>query len=280
MAKARVLFVDDEPGIRATLPAVLGMHGFHVTTAGTVPEALDLINKQEFDVLLSDLNIGEPGDGFTVVSAMRRVQPTAVTIIITGFPAFETALEAIRSQVDDYVVKPADPQALVRTIEHALSEAHVHPHRPMPTKRVWQVIDESRDVIVSEWVAAVEAMPEVASVPLSRRERADHVPQVLDELVRMLRAKQGPEASPEALEGATKHGLVRRRQHYSIPMLLEEGRVLRRVVCEVVQQNLLAIEISSLISDMMAVQDNLGFQINESVRAYLRAEGAPRDRVA
>src|SRR5438270_14059879 len=104
----KILFVDDEPGIRVTLPMILGQHGFEVVTASNVREGLALIQQQEFHVLLTDLNIGEPGDGFTLVTAMRRVQPKAVTLIITGFPAFETALRAIREQVDDYVVKPAD----------------------------------------------------------------------------------------------------------------------------------------------------------------------------
>src|SRR5581483_3246432 len=81
----RVLMVDDEPAIRETLPPILEQHGFAVATASSVPDALDAINKQRFDILLADLNIGQPGDGFTVVSAMRRTQPEAVTIIITGF---------------------------------------------------------------------------------------------------------------------------------------------------------------------------------------------------
>src|SRR5437868_9746999 len=106
--KTKVLFVDDEPTIRLTLPKILEMHEFEVKTAATVGEALKLIQSEEFDVLLSDLNIGEQSDGFTVVSAMRRVQPEALTIILTGYPAFESALQAIREQVDDYIAKPAD----------------------------------------------------------------------------------------------------------------------------------------------------------------------------
>ena len=107
--KNRVLFVDDESAIRVTLPAILEMRGFEVTVAATVPEALDAIRSKTFDVLLSDLNIGEPGDGFTVVSAMRRTQPNCRTIILTGFPDFDKALRSIREQADDYVVKPGTP---------------------------------------------------------------------------------------------------------------------------------------------------------------------------
>src|SRR3954464_15287260 len=122
----RVLFVDDEPTIRLTLPKILEMHQFEVKAAANVAEALKLIQSEKFDVLLSDLNIGEPSDGFTVVSAMRRVQPEAVTIIITGYPAFESALQAIREQVDDYIAKPADINDLVLTIQKKLTKRDRH----------------------------------------------------------------------------------------------------------------------------------------------------------
>ena len=277
MAKARILFVDDEPGIRATLPAVLEMHGFETIAVASVPEALEIIQKQKFDVLLSDLNIGEAGDGFTVVSAMRRLQPEAVTIIITGFPAFETALEAIRSQVDDYIVKPTDAKRLIETIEERMRSERRRIHRPMGTKRVCDVIEDNVDNIVREWLEAVEKMPEIAAVELSERQRTDHIPQVLEETVRMLRADRGSETSRKAMKGASKHGIDRREQGYTIPMLLEEGRILRRIICSVVQQNILAIEISTLISDIMQVEDNVSAQTNESVRAYLQGKArSPR----
>jgi CheY-like chemotaxis protein len=51
--------------------AVLTHHGFKLTAVSSVPQALELISTQKFDVLLSDLNIGEPGDGLTVVSEVR-----------------------------------------------------------------------------------------------------------------------------------------------------------------------------------------------------------------
>src|SRR6185312_16399705 len=85
-SKARVLFVDDEDTIRQTLPVILEQHGFEVSVAATVPEALDFINHQKFDILLTDLNIGSPADGFILVTAMRRCQPTAATFILTGYP--------------------------------------------------------------------------------------------------------------------------------------------------------------------------------------------------
>ena len=123
----QVLFVDDEQAIRLTLPPWLASFGFQVTPVATVSEALTLITNRtnrKFDVLIADLNLGHPADGFTVVSAMRRTQPEAVTLILTGYPAFETALEALRQQVEDYIAKPADPAQLVRIISLQAAKTH------------------------------------------------------------------------------------------------------------------------------------------------------------
>jgi len=120
--RRRILFVDDEPNIRLTLPPVLEEHGFEVKAAATVAEALAQINASRFDVLISDLNVGESGDGFRVVGAMREKQPGCITVILTGYPAFETAVDAIRHKVDDYVVKPVDVDVLVRTLRDKLAK--------------------------------------------------------------------------------------------------------------------------------------------------------------
>jgi DNA-binding NtrC family response regulator len=118
--RKRLLFVDDEPSIRLTLPPVLEDHGFVVTTAESVSDAIARMDYGRFDVLLSDLNIGQEGDGFQVVRAMRKRNPHCVNIILTGYPAFESAVLAIRHQVDDYVVKPADIDTLIQTINQSL----------------------------------------------------------------------------------------------------------------------------------------------------------------
>jgi DNA-binding NtrC family response regulator len=116
----RLLFVDDEEGIRATLPLLLQARGFDVRVAASVPEALSEIKTHKFDVLLSDLNIGKDGDGFTVVQAMRSAHRHCVTVLLTGYPAFESAVQALHDEVDDYFVKPADLDSLVNTIERKL----------------------------------------------------------------------------------------------------------------------------------------------------------------
>ena len=116
----RLLFVDDEEGIRLTLPSILRGHSFDVHVASSVSEALTQIEKQKYDVLLCDLNISIEGDGFTVVRAIREANPRCVVILLTGYPGIESAAQAIHIEIDDYFVKPADIELLVGTIERQL----------------------------------------------------------------------------------------------------------------------------------------------------------------
>jgi len=125
--------VDDEPSIRLTLPPLLQERGFHVQVAANVSEALAAITAHRFDVLLSDINIDRESDGFTVVEAMRKANPDAVTILLTGYPAFESAVRSIRVEVDDYFTKPADLDAIVSTIDRKLLARGIE--RPVPIKK-------------------------------------------------------------------------------------------------------------------------------------------------
>ena len=72
MLLKRLLFVDDEPGIRNTLPVILRRYGFTVSVAATVDEALEQIRNEEFDLLLCDLNIHEEGDGYILIWSRPR----------------------------------------------------------------------------------------------------------------------------------------------------------------------------------------------------------------
>jgi ActR/RegA family two-component response regulator len=131
-----LLFVDDEPSIRLTLPPILQQRGFHVQVAANVSEALAAIEAHRFDVLLSDINIDRQSDGFTVVQAMREANPDAVTILLTGYPAFESAVRSIRVEVDDYFTKPADLDAIVSTIDRKLLARGIQ--RILPSKKASQ----------------------------------------------------------------------------------------------------------------------------------------------
>ena len=117
----RLLFVDDEDSIRATLPLILQGYGFDVRSAANVPEALDKIRNYNFDVLLSDLNIDGPQDGYVVVRAMRQANPSCVAIILTANPNLVSVIEGIRQDIDEYFIKPIDINSLVAAVTAKLA---------------------------------------------------------------------------------------------------------------------------------------------------------------
>lgn len=250
MARTKLLFVDDEASIRVTLPAILELEGFSVTVAASVPEALQHIIQEQFDVPISDLNIGQPGDGFTVVSAMRRTRPNAVTLILTGYPDFETAVRALREQVDDYVMKPADIRHLVGTVENKLRS----PKRKLSeqVKRVSTILRENAEQIIEEWFQAASKDEVLSRIRLSKKERVDHLPGVLEELAERVDAERF-ESADGALDAARLHGRLRAEQGFRPRDIVIESKLLHYIISLTLQENLLAIDLSTLTSDMMRI---------------------------
>jgi len=261
-----VLFVDDEPSIRLTLPQILQQQGFDVTAVATVSEAIQAINAGTFEVLIADLNVGEPGDGFTVVSAMRRTQPDCVNLILTGYPAFETALEAIRNQVDDYIVKPAEIPKLVEKIKEKVGAPKKRVY--IEPKRLAAFLRDHTSAIVERSLMAMKRHARLGTLPLSDKERVDHIPGVMEELVRQLESSQPGDPTPAALEAAAKHGRDRKRQGYTFSMLVDDTRVLDSAIYNAVQENLLGIELSTLVPDLSRVNDGLEAALGEALKAY------------
>jgi ActR/RegA family two-component response regulator len=254
----RLLLVDDEEVIRITLSVVLSRYGFEVSAAASVAEALQKITSEKFEILLSDLNIGNPGDGLTVVSAMRRTQPEAVTMILTGYPAFETALEAIRQQVDDYIVKPADIPSLVRTIESKLVTPPRQRQLP-PPKRVAMLLQEHLKRIQELWLSAVRKDDALSRLAVKEEQRLDYLKGILEQVIRAAQSYSGEETATHKLSSG---GYDRRRdlEGYTPGTILAEFFLLRRVVAQIVQENLLAVNLSYLVPDLARVNESLDEQ--------------------
>jgi ActR/RegA family two-component response regulator len=269
-----LLFVDDEDSIRATLPRLLERQGFKVTSAANVPEALNLIAQRRFQVLITDLNINYPGDGFAIVSAMRSTQPDTLRFILTGYPAFESALEAVRQQVDDYLVKPTDTEALVQTIKSKFATRT--PARLIPPKRLPDLIREHVRSIAEAFLKEIKADPGIAAIPMSDADRTDHIPRLLDAAMRIVLEGK---VTAEDRKSSVTHGALRRQQGYSVPMLIRESRILKRNVAETLQHHLLEVDISYLIRDIVSAFGTIDQLLEESTQAFLSAgNGKKRGR--
>lgn len=258
--------MDDDLAVLRSIESLLLFNGFEVSAVASVADALQLISKQSFDVLLTDLNIGQPGDGFTIVSVMRRVQPDACTFILTGYPDFESAIQAIRSQVDDYFAKPFNVNELLAAI------ASVRNGRRSPSKilipvKISELVRIRRTDICDQWLREVLADPEVAVIPLTPEERIDHLPELLDEVIGRME-EQRDVLSAKAADAARKHGRTRYQHGYTIPQILSEMRVLQKVLSATIQKEMLSLDLSTLVPDIFKTGESLESALEIAIRSY------------
>lgn len=269
MPAKRILFVDDEYNLRLTLPQILRMHGFEVCAAATVAQALTEITTHPYDILISDLNIGEAGDGFTVVSAMRRTQPECVSIILTGYPAFGCALAAIESQVDDYMVKPARVANLVSLIQERMQIRRLR--RPVHPKRLSELLRESAHKIRESTLARMKAHPVLSSIAMSDEARVGFLPRIVIEIAEQMDSAGPDEPVNFDVEAGREHGSQRLSAGYTISMLVLDSAILDAVVFDLVQEHLLLLDISNLVLDLKRFSLALQTYVAHSAQAFCEA---------
>ena len=118
-SEARLLVVDDEESLRITTAAIFEKEGYVVDTASSGDEAINLLQKLEYDLVLTDLHM-ENGDGLSVLSQIRRQAPLTISIVLTGFASVESAIGALQEGAYDYLVKPCDIDSMRHTIRRGV----------------------------------------------------------------------------------------------------------------------------------------------------------------
>src|SRR2546430_7980751 len=116
---AAILVVDDEKAIQEILAFTLAAEGYEVATAGSGEEALTCVERQDFDVILTDIVM--PGvDGLEVLERSRLLNPRASVIVMTAYAALETAITALRRGACDYLEKPFSVDVLKERVQRLL----------------------------------------------------------------------------------------------------------------------------------------------------------------
>ena len=121
MDKPSILVVDDELLIRDLLYDFFTGQGWSISVAENGEKALEVLNEKQVDLILSDIKMPEM-DGLTLASRVRESHPGLPVVLMTGFPSVETAVSALRSRVEDYVIKPFNINQLYKLIESKLAE--------------------------------------------------------------------------------------------------------------------------------------------------------------
>jgi DNA-binding NtrC family response regulator len=104
-ATLKVLVVDDELTLRETCASILRLEGYLVTECARGDEALELLKREAFDIVLADLCMSQV-DGMTILRAALGAHPETIVIVMTGNPTVESSLEALREGAWDYLPKP------------------------------------------------------------------------------------------------------------------------------------------------------------------------------
>jgi two-component system response regulator PilR (NtrC family) len=115
-----ILVVDDEKNLREFLSIILTKEGYEVTTSGSASEALSLLEKESFDLMIQDIKM--PGmDGIDLLRESKRLRPDMPVVIMTAYATWDTAVEAMRLGAFDFIRKPFE-NAVIRDTTRRLLE--------------------------------------------------------------------------------------------------------------------------------------------------------------
>ncbi len=115
------LVVDDNANVCLFLEDTLRKINHTVTAVESGERALSMLRERFFDLAIVDLHLGGRGDGLKLLEAIKWRWPQTIVIILTGYGSLESALAAIREGVDDYLLKPVEPEDVQKAVKAALA---------------------------------------------------------------------------------------------------------------------------------------------------------------
>lgn len=128
---AAILIVDDDPVTRELLRASLSADGFDTDVASDGQSALELVEKRDYAIVLSDVEMS-PVDGLALVSVLRDRGIRAIPVLMTGFGTLQGAVSALHNGAFDYLSKPFKPDTLRQVVRRALGHWHATQKKTTP----------------------------------------------------------------------------------------------------------------------------------------------------
>jgi DNA-binding response OmpR family regulator len=117
--KSNILVVDDEPVARQSLTEILRLEGYAVNSVPNGQAAVEYVRTHPIELIIVDLRM--PGmDGLEVIQVVNQISPETEVILLTAFGTTETAIQALRLRVHDYLLKPAPPAQVVNSVKKGL----------------------------------------------------------------------------------------------------------------------------------------------------------------
>jgi DNA-binding response OmpR family regulator len=150
---AHVLVVDDEGAIRYSVSKTLQRIGYEVEEAASGEEALEMMGKREYDVILTDIRM--PGlTGVDLLKRIKDIAPDGIVILMTGYASLGTAVESLRLGAHDYLIKPSSSQDIRQSVSRGVE-------RSRNLRRRRALLDAIRSNVFELTRADVEALNSV-----------------------------------------------------------------------------------------------------------------------
>ncbi len=119
MKSFRILVVDDDPDIRETMTTLLTMNGYTVTAVADGPSLISEVKKERYHMVITDLMLPQMS-GIDIIKNVKEIDPDVQCIVITGYAAVTTAVEAMKAGAFDYLMKPFNSAEVLMLIKRAL----------------------------------------------------------------------------------------------------------------------------------------------------------------
>lgn len=253
----RILVAEDDNTLLELTGAILGQSA-QVDCANLPAQALRFMASEEYDLLVTDLNMQGGGDGLMLAGAMRSLHPRARNVLITGYPDFARALQAMQSTLDLVLVKPVGVDQL-RSLPRLAESAAGKASHEIGKHNLWSLLDSRRTAILSAWLKLVQSDVAIGPLSLSASERLDHVEAILRDLTCDV---------PAQPSYAEAHGRELRAQHYKAEWIAREISFLRRVILDTVVSSLLELDLSRLTTDLFEMDWRLDAALLASLRTF------------
>ena len=121
MEKKHILIVDDDKSILETFQEILQSKGYNIDTSETGREAIEKSKTRFYNLALLDISLPDM-EGTNLLTKLHSTTPKMMKIMVTGYPSQENAIRAVNQGADAYVVKPVNPQELIKIVEEKLKE--------------------------------------------------------------------------------------------------------------------------------------------------------------
>ena len=141
--------------------------------------------------------------------------------------------------------------------------------RTVTTESVADILERELESVIHDWMGLVEKQEDLMSIALSYEDRTGHLPALLREVIVRLRLDAGTKAPISV--AASHHGDLRRKQGYTVAMVVEESRLLQVCLFTTLHKNTHLIEYSKLLLDVVTIADEVDAQLKQQMLRYMEA---------